>query len=204
MILLTAFEPFGGASVNASQEVARRLADADPALRLVVLPVVRGAAERLALAALREMTDAGTPPCLLLALGEAGKAAQVRLEKAAVNWDDFRIPDNAGNQPRDESIVEGGPATYFATLPLARIADALQEKTPVPVVVSLSAGAYLCNHLAYAVSHALANGFVADPPPFGFVHVPAAREGDEGAVSVEAVAQTVRAIIDLAQQTAPL
>lgn len=183
-ILLTAFEPFGGAAMNASLEAARLLAATDTRIALVALPVARGEAEQIALRAL-----ADTRPVLFVSLGEA-KRPSVTLEKAALNWDDFRIPDNAGNQPRDEAIVPDGPAAYFATLPAASIAAALQGKTPLPVTVSLSAGSFLCNHVAYCVSHALAR----DPLcPYGFVHVPAVRPGDQ--TTVEEIAETLRAVL---------
>ena len=201
-VLLAAFKPFGGDNVNTSQQVAERLAQGDPAIRMVVLPVVRGAAEDAALAALRALAEAGTPPRLIVALGEARSAREVRLEKVAINWDDFRIADNAGNQPRDEPIRPGGPAAYFATLPVAPIAARLNGATPVPVVVSLSAGSFLCNHVAYAVSDALATGELPKSvcrASFGFVHVPTVRPGDGPDVrSLEAITVTVRAVLDAA------
>lgn len=193
-VLLTAFEPFGGAAINASREAARLLAADDPRLVSVTLPVARGAAETRAWATLDYLIRDGTPPALILSLGEAGPEPVVRLEKVAVNWDDFRIPDNAGNQPRDEPIMPDGPAAYFATVPVARIAAALAGRTPLPVTVSLSAGAFLCNHLAYAMLQALAERPVTCP--YLFVHVPAWRPG--GAVSLAAIAETLRAVLDSA------
>jgi len=203
MILLAAFEPFGGAAVNASLLVARRLIEDDPALGLIALPVARGQAERVLLGALAECARAETPPppTVVLALGEARGATDVRLEKVAVNWDDFRIPDNAGSQPRDQPIRADGPAAYFATLPVSQVAARLAGKTPVPVVVSLSAGSFVCNHLAYAVLDALATnalGLSVPPPVFGFIHVPAARPEDTGSgvPSLDDIAATVRAVVD--------
>jgi pyrrolidone-carboxylate peptidase len=60
----------------------------------VVLPVIRGEAEDAALRALRAMADDDNRPGFMISLGEA-PCAEVRLEKVAINWDDFRIPDNA-------------------------------------------------------------------------------------------------------------
>ena len=191
-LLLTAFEPFGGAAVNASLEVARLLVDADASITLAVLPVVRGEAERIALAALQSLIEAGTPPALVLSLGEAPRP-HVCLEAVAVNQDDFPIPDNAGNQPRGEPILPGGPDVWAATLPLEELAAELRGATPVPVVVSRDAGTFLCNHLAYRLGRALA----ASPLPYGFVHVPAVRSG--GKIGVDAVAQTLRALLEAAR-----
>ena len=204
MILLAAFEPFGGAAVNASLLVARRLIEDDPALGLIVLPVARDQAERVLLRTLAERARAETPPAVVLALGEARGATDVRLEKVALNWDDFRIPDNAGNQPRDQLIRADGPAAYIASLPVSEIAAQLANKTPVPVVVSLSAGSFVCNHLAYALLDALATNVLdlsVPPPIFGFIHVPAARPEDagNGAPSLDDIAATLRAVIDAVQ-----
>ena len=93
MILLTAFVPFGGADVNASQAIAERLAATNTALELLLLPVVAGKAEAILRARLAE----GPLPTVCLSLGEADETPHVRLEKVAVNWDDFRLPDNDGN-----------------------------------------------------------------------------------------------------------
>ena len=68
----------------------------------------------------------------------------MRLEKVAINYDDFRIPDNAGNQPRDATICLGGLPAYFATVDVGAIERHLEGRMPLPARVSLSAGAFLC------------------------------------------------------------
>lgn len=184
---MTAFEPFGGAAWNGSLEAARRWALRDPAIRLAVLPVVAGAAERAARKALRACDPA---PRRFFALGEAGPEPVVRLEKVAINWDDFRIPDNAGVQRRDVAIRRNGPAARFATLPVARIEAALDGRTRIPVRVSLSAGAFLCNHLAYQMlSQRL-------PCPFAFVHVPSWRP-EHGPELLDDLVATLEALRDV-------
>lgn len=186
MVLLTAFEPFGGARVNVSLEVARRLAAKDARLLLHVLPVARGAAEESALSLLHALGAAGACPHLMVSLGEAGGRDYVALEKVAINWDDFRIKDNNGSRPRDTAIDPAGPDALFATLPVARIAARLENKTPLPVRVSLSAGAFVCNHLAYRVLHA------RPACPYAFIHVPAVRN-DPAALA--AITETVRIVL---------
>jgi pyroglutamyl-peptidase len=163
MIFLTAFEPFGGSPINASWEVATRLAARNPEIVLTQLPVVIGEAERVAMEAFR--VQSVTPQCFI-ALGEAGATPVIRLEKIAINWDDFRAPDNAGNQVYNTKISAHGPDAYFASVDVAKIEVALAGKTPMPVKVSLSAGAFLCNHLAYQMLDANL------PCPFIFIHVP--------------------------------
>jgi pyroglutamyl-peptidase len=185
MVFVTAFEPFGSSTVNGSQQAALRWSVRDPEISLVVLPVVRAQAWSVAQAALVALPE---PPKLWLMLGEAGREPQtVRLEKVAINWDDYRLPDNLGEQPRDVAIVPGGPDAYFASLNVGQVALALESKTPLPVQVSLSAGSFLCNHLAYQALHA-ALAF-----PCAFVHVPAWRPED-GPEALEKLVTTLQAI----------
>jgi len=85
------------------------------------------------------------------------------------NLDDARIADNDGDQPIDAAIEEGGPAARFSTLPVKAIVAALIE-AGLPASVSLTAGSFVCNHVAYLVG-----GAVERNPGLrgGFIHVPA-------------------------------
>ena len=67
------------------------------------------------------------------------------VERIGINIDDFRIPDNKGNQPVDEPIAKDGPISYWATLPIKKMVANMK-----------SAGTYICNHLLYGVLHLLA------------------------------------------------
>lgn len=173
---LFAFEPFGGAEVNASLEAARRWSERDSSIQLTVLPVVAGEAERIAAEAL-----AGVQPALCLALGEAGREPwEVRLERTYYNLDDFRIPDNAGIQRRELPIQEGGPAMQYSTLGL----DTLGQGAPMPVRISDDAGRFLCNRISYFLS-----GYHSELP-FAFIHVPAWRPTD-GEELLETLVETL-------------
>jgi len=63
----------------------------------------------------------------------------------------------------------GGPAAYFATLPIKEMVQAMQE-AGVPAVVSNSAGTYLCNQALYVALHHAAQERLKLPT--GFIHVP--------------------------------
>ena len=76
------------------------------------------------------------------------------MERIAINCDDARIPDNAGNAPVDRPVVDGGPAAYFSTLPVKAALAALLA-AGIPAEVSQTAGTYVCNHLFYGLMHAL-------------------------------------------------
>jgi len=164
-LLLTGFEPFGGSAINPSERVVQCLdASQFHGLEIVplILPVVGTVAPRRLLAALRR-----SDPAAVIMLGESAAATAVTLERVALNLRDYRIPDNAGRRVRERPVVRGAPAAYFATLPLAPIRDRLHS-AGVPCVLSLSAGAFLCNEVMFAALHSLRDAAV----PCGFLHLP--------------------------------
>lgn len=173
-VLVTGFEPFGDETLNPTAQILERL-QAPPGVTLerLVLPVVFGRSRHLLENAIETFQ-----PDIVLALGQAGGRALVSLERVAINLDDARIPDNAGQQPVDTAVIEGGPAAYFSTLPVKRMLAALLE-AGIPAHVSQSAGTYVCNHVMYGLLHTLE----AHPGTRGgFIHVPflpeqAARHG---------------------------
>jgi len=160
-VLLTGFEPFGDDPVNPSGEavqLAAGLWDGPETLTCAVLPVEFATAA----ARLRELIATHRPD-VVLATGLAGGRRAVSIERVAVNLVDARIPDNAGAQPVDLPCVPGGPAAWFATVPVKAIASAIAA-AGIPSALSLSAGSYVCNHVfAHAVDAA---------PRAGFIHVP--------------------------------
>jgi pyroglutamyl-peptidase len=167
VVLVTGFEAFGGHAVNPSLEVAKALDGrlvGDVAVRAEVLPVHHAeVAPRVS--RLLDETD----PLAVLHLGLAAGRARVALERAAVNVMDYDTPDNAGYRARGEACVPGGPAAYFATLPLAAILGALLAEG-IPAYVSNTAGTYLCNQTMYGTLHLLARR--GNPARAGFVHLP--------------------------------
>ncbi|MEC5190611.1 MULTISPECIES: pyroglutamyl-peptidase I [unclassified Arthrobacter] len=167
MILLTGFEPFGGESTNpswsAAREAAARLRAEGLDARAVELPCVFGEATRVLEAALDHYG-----PDLVVCAGQAGGRPRISLERIAINCDDARIPDNAGNSPVDQAVVSGGPAAYFSTLPVKAVLTALLA-AGIPAEVSQTAGTYVCNHLFYGLMHALRH---RPGTRGGFVHVP--------------------------------
>jgi len=166
-VLVTGFEAFGGHAVNPSLEVAKALDGrlvGDVAVRAEVLPVHHAeVAPRMS--RLLEEVD----PLAVLHLGLAAGRARIALERVAVNVMDYDTPDNAGYRARGEACVPGGPAAYFATLPLTAILDALLAEG-IPAYVSNTAGTYLCNQTMYGTLHLLARG--GHPARAGFVHLP--------------------------------
>lgn len=84
-------------------------------------------------------------------------------ERIGISIDDFRIPDNKGNQPVDEPIFLTGPIAYWATLPVKKMV-ANMKAAGISASVSNSAGTYVCNHLLATAGKAHI--------PASFVHIP--------------------------------
>jgi pyroglutamyl-peptidase len=133
-------------------------------------------------------------------MGEAGGRFRITPERVAINVDDFRIPDNTGNQPRGEPIAEGGPAGYFSTLPIRAITDRLL-KARIPAAISDTAATFLCNRLFYSMMHFIATEEL--PITAGFIHVPymheqvLSRRPDAPSLSRETIVEGVRLAIEV-------
>ena len=163
-LLITGFEPFGRDTINPSWEAVSRLEDTigDYELTKLRLPVVFGAAAERALDTARELG-----PDAILCIGQAGGRSAVTPEVVAINLRDASMEDNAGNRPMDEPVVPEGPAAYFASVPVRKIADAVRGKG-ISCALSYSAGAYVCNDLFYTLRH----HYEGTKTRTGFIHVP--------------------------------
>jgi pyroglutamyl-peptidase len=159
-ILLTGFEPFGKATSNPSGEIVKQISGEN--IVTAILPVTYAkSAERL-LVLIEEHN-----PDVVICLGQAEGRTEITPERIAINLDDARLADNEGVLRSDIKIIDGGPDAYFSTLPLKEIVEAIKAKG-VPAAVSLSAGAFLCNHVFYVAQNKFAGSNVRS----GFVHVP--------------------------------
>jgi pyroglutamyl-peptidase len=195
--LVTGFEPFDRDRVNPSLEALRLLPPRLGALDIATaaLPVVFNAA----LPALREAIGADAPD-IVLSVGLAGGRAELSLERVAINVDDARIPDNDGNRPIDRPVVAGGPAAYFATLPIKAAIAALRD-AGLPAAVSNTAGTFLCNHVFYGLMHEAEHA--AKQFRAGFLHVPylpsqAARQLGAPSMALEQIVEGIEIILAIA------
>jgi pyroglutamyl-peptidase len=93
------------------------------------------------------------------------------VERVAINVDDARIPDNAERRPVDRPVAAGGPVGYWSTLPIKAIVEDLRE-AGFAASVSQTAGTFVCNHVFYALMHAVAAGAAPTVRRAGFVHLP--------------------------------
>ena len=166
-ILLTGFDPFGGENINPAWEAVKELDGLtidDAQVHTVQVPTVRFQCIKKLQEAIRQFD-----PDVIICIGQAGGASVLRAERVAINCDDFRIGDNAGNQPIDEPIVAGGPAAYFSTLPIKRIVAQWQSHG-IPGKVSNTAGTFVCNPIFYGLMDTLAHN--PKSRKGGFIHVP--------------------------------
>ena len=106
-------------------------------------------------------------PDVILCIGQAGGRAAITPELVAINLRYAKIPDNAAFQPKDEPALVGGACAYFSTLPVRKMAEAI-EAAGIASQVSYSAGAYVCNDVLYTLLARYEN----TPTKVGFIHVP--------------------------------
>ena len=159
-ILLTGFEPFGSATSNPSGEIVKQISGDN--IVTAILPVAYGQSAEQLLSLIKEHK-----PDVVICLGQAEGRTQITPEKVAINLDDARLADNEGVLRSDVKILDDGPDAYFSTLPVQEMVDAMKAQG-IPVALSLSAGAFLCNHVFYVAQHKFAGTKVRS----GFVHVP--------------------------------
>lgn len=160
--LVTAFEPFAEAMSNSSLIVLRELErlDWNGSVKFhAPLPVTfHGAWPTLKQALASADDDFGG----VLALGQAEGRTHIGLERVALNFQDARIPDNEGAQPRENRSFATGPDMLWCPIPWPKFSR------PVNCEFSYSAGTYVCNTLMFqllewARSHGKLGGFVHIP-----------------------------------------
>ncbi len=162
-VLLSCFEPFGGDSINSSQETIRALSSTRRDLHFLVLPTVFSRAGEVILSKIESLK-----PELVIMLGEASGRSSISLEKIALNFMDARIPDNDGLQPSHKVIEENRPLALQSNLPLEKLCRALIDDG-IPVTISYSAGTFVCNLVFYEVLNYSAQ---IGNMRAGFLHLP--------------------------------
>lgn len=191
-ILLTGFGPFPGVQRNPSQLLVERFADRQKGQKIhrVVIPTVYADASTVIEDRLVELR-----PWACLCLGVAGPGP-LRLEILARNHDKGREPDQSG-AVRHGPIQPTGPDTYPSTLPLTSIHGALRGQG-VAVAYSDDAGGYLCNHLFYAVRHAIDRHGLAIP--CGFIHVPSVDPVDREDEAIDRMVRAIEVVVEVLLQ----
>ena len=162
-LLVTGFEPFHKATTNPTKDIVQILDGENiEGLTTAVLPVEFGRSWQI----LKELIETHKPE-IVISLGQAEGRSQITPEKIAINLDNARIPDNAGNSPVNMAIVSGAPDGIFSTLPIDNYVETLKA-ADIPASISFSAGTYVCNHLFYSLQHYCKDKDIKS----GFIHVP--------------------------------
>jgi pyroglutamyl-peptidase len=162
-ILISGFEAFDGSTSNPSACIVQALVTG-PDIATVILPVDSIHGPSRLLDAIRQIQ-----PQAILCLGEAAHRSVISVERVAINLKDYRIPDNNGVTLQDVPVISDGPDAYFSNLPVRKITQAILA-AGIPVELSLSAGAYLCNQVMYASIHS--TRLTTPRPLVGFIHLP--------------------------------
>ena len=159
-ILITAFEPFGGATTNITQKIISLLPAqvGNKEIFTTCLPVSFQRAHII----LQELIAQYQPDMFLL-LGQCPEGEYIRLERFAMNMMDSQKADNDGYCPSEKVIYSNAPLAYRTPINIKTIVQHLQEEK-LPVVVSNSAGLYVCNRVYYEALHLQQNAL--------FVHIP--------------------------------
>lgn len=145
-------------------------------------------------------------PDVILSVGQAGGRADISVERIGINVDDFRIPDNEGNQPVDEIIDPQGPDAYFLNLPIKKIVDRI-KKYQIPASVSNTAGTFVCNHVAYGTRRMMELRYPGKRS--GFIHIPflpqqVAEKKAVASMSLEVIVQGLTAALEaIAEESSP-
>ena len=165
-ILLAAFDPFGGDTVNPAQKAVEAVSDhiaGAEIVKIIVPTVFDKSIDTVYEAMKREQPD------VTFCIGQAGGRYELTPERVAINLNDARIPDNEGKQPLDQKIFEDGENAYFTLLPVKAMVERIRQ-AGIPASVSYTAGTFVCNHLMYGVLYHISKEFQGMKG--GFMHVP--------------------------------
>ena len=159
-VLVTAFEPFGGAETNITQSILSLLPDsiADWAIEKVCLPVSFKRAPIM----LREAIATYSPD-LVIMLGQCPAGENIRFERFAINMMDSTKGDNDGYIPNEETIYAHQPLALQTPLPIKELVNFCTGNV-LPIQISNSAGLYVCNRVYYEALYLQQNAL--------FVHIP--------------------------------
>src|SRR4029453_3267618 len=167
-VLLTAFEPYGGRSLNPSFQTMQALEGRTIGGAEVIgrgLPVSLAPLRRTLARYLDEVR-----PQAVISVGLWPGEPMIRLERIGINVADFEIADNEGARPGDSMVAQEGSPAKVTTLPLRAIETAVLAEG-IPVRISSTAGTFLCNACLYTLLDLLDHGGRRNVPA-GFIHVP--------------------------------
>ncbi|GAA0451496.1 pyroglutamyl-peptidase I [Alkalibacillus silvisoli] len=170
-LLLTGFEPFLDFKLNPTMEVVGALEGSEvngyEIIGKILTVDFSTSGQQLI-----EMIDEVKPDAII-SLGLAGGRHKITPERIAINCNDGGAPDNQGEKPEGELIIDGGDDGFFSTLPILTMVKRMKD-AGYPAEISNSAGTYLCNNVMYhSLYYIKEKGWTV---PSGFIHIPASHE----------------------------
>jgi pyroglutamyl-peptidase len=164
-LLVTGFDIFGRLQLNPSAYLVQSLATKfGNSIDTAVLPTSYADASERSISLIQHQN----PRCLLM-FGYSARSPGLKLEARAHNRDRARTPDIEQVVRVDNAILDDAPCTYTSTAPVSQLHGRLTDQG-IPVVMSRSAGGYVCNHVYFlALHHGQLHGI---PRVCLFVHVP--------------------------------
>ncbi len=169
-IILTGFEPFGGSNVNPSILACKALEKTIEGyeIKTIEIPLRYKEIKQIIESILIE-----EKPEILICTGQSPRAV-ISLERIAINIASLeKSAYNCGKKPLDEILEINGRNGFFATLPIRKIKNCLEENK-IPCEISNSAGTFGCNQIFYHAMHFINHKEINIPA--GFIHVPSLPE----------------------------
>ncbi len=170
-ILLSGFGDWAGSCANPAKAVA----DALDGMTVAGAKIHKVIAPSIFKEMIKTVTDEidRISPDVVIMMGEFGGRSMITVERIAQNLIDaprYDMGDMSGARPQDEPVVPGGPAAYYATLPLRAMVRAMRD-AGIPSDISDAAGTFGCNLLMYGVLNYIAVNQL--PIRAGWIHLPA-------------------------------
>ncbi len=195
-VLVTGFDPFGEDKINPALETIKLLPNKIGKHDVITLEIPTAGFKSLEKI---EKAVVEYNPDIVLSIGQATGRYDITVEKVGINLDDYRIPDNLGQQFVDSKIFSDGPDAYIVELPVKAMVANIMSKG-IPASVSMTAGTFVCNHVLYGVSHILKTKFKNKTN--GFIHIPCLPEQAVGkrnipSMSKETILEAIIAAIEV-------
>ncbi len=167
--IVSGFLPFRGQIINPSQVIVNGLA-ANEDLETIILPVVYEQAWKNLRSLLEKKKNLFLKEEFrIVLLGQAAGRNQICLEKYAHNLADSSFSDEEGTVFIDRPILEARELAYASNLLIRMLVSKAKEKN-LPLDISYSAGAFVCNYIYFHTLNWLReNGFPANAV---FIHLP--------------------------------
>lgn len=167
MILVCGFKPFQNEKINPTEklieelELIKKSSEEFQEFQTLVLPVSYQQAPEVLKEKILQLK-----PKKVLMMGQAGSSTRIRLERVALNWQETDKADESGYQPSPGKIDPQSVDAYFTTMKVEQLKAKL-ESQQIPVEISFSAGAFVCNRVYYEFYQVCGNQV-----PGLFVHFP--------------------------------